>query len=497
MAYEGDAFISYAHLDNRVLSDGQTGWVASLQRALETRVAQLAGREAHVWWDPELRGNEVFSDILIERLRKVAALVAIVSPGYINSKWGRRELTEFCRAAEERGGLKLGDQARVFKVLKTLVPLEQHPPELQPFLGYEFYKIEPDTGRVRELSEIFGPEAEQEFLLKLDDLAHDLCRLLEEMHDDRASSFVQPQQGGRVYLGETTHDLRPQRDALRRALQQHGYTVLPARTLPLVKTELEDAVREDLASCRMSIHMFGSTYGVVPEGAQESLQEIQSELAGERRDSGPFSRLLWIPQGLAIGDERQRLLLDRLRFDRGMRPDTDLLETSFEDLRTLIAARLKESQKPAAAPAAVTPKPGMASLYLVYDQRDEGAVTPWADLLFQSFEVVYPLFEGDERDIREAHEDALRQCDAVLLFYGSANEAWLRRKLTEVQKSPGNGRTKPAPEVCVLQAPPRTPAKERFRTHYCHVVAQWNGCDAAPLQPFISALTARGREPAP
>lgn len=498
MAYEGDAFISYAHLDNRVLSDGQTGWVASLQRALETRVAQLAGREAHVWWDPELRGNEVFSDILIDRLRKVAALVPIVSPGYINSKWGRRELTEFCKAAEQHGGLKLGDQARVFKVLKTLVPLDQHPPELQPFLGYEFYKIDPDTGRVRELSEIFGPEAEQEFLLKLDDLAHDLCRLLEEIHDENASPFVPPHESARVYLGEATTDLRPQRDALRRALQQHGYTVLPARTLPLIESELAAAVREDLASCRMSIHMFGGAYGVVPEGAESSLQEIQSELAAERCGSGPFSRLLWIPQGLSVSDDRQRRLLDRLRLDRGMRPDTDLLETSFEDLRTLIAARLQESQKPAAAASPMTAaKPGMASLYLVYDQRDETAIAPWADLLFQSCEIVHPLFEGDEREIREAHEDTLRQCDGVLLFYGNANEAWLRRKLTEVQKSPGNGRTKPAPELCVVQAPPRTPAKERFRTHYCNVVAQWNGCEAAALRPFIDALVARGREPSP
>ena len=103
-------------------------------------------------------------------------------------------------------------------MLKTLVPLEQHPPELQPFLGYEFYKIDPDTGRVRELSEIFGPEAEQEFLLRLDDLAHDLCRLLEEIHDDSASTLAPPQQSVRVYLGETTADLRPQRGSLRRAL---------------------------------------------------------------------------------------------------------------------------------------------------------------------------------------------------------------------------------------------------------------------------------------
>jgi hypothetical protein len=494
MAYEGDAFISYAHLDNRVLSDGQTGWVASLQRALETRVAQLAGREAHVWWDPELRGNEVFSDILIDRLRKVAALVAVVSPSYINSQWGRRELSEFCRAAEQNDGLKCGDQARVFKVLKTLVPLEHHPPELQPFLGYEFYKIDPDTGRVRELSEIFGPEAEQEFLIKLDDLAHDLCKLLQQMHHERASSLGQPA-GVRVYLGETTHDLKPQRDALRRALQQHGYTVLPARTLPLVEGDLEAAVRAELAGCRMSIHMFGGTYGVVPEGAESSIQEIQNDLAAECAAAGPFTRLLWIPQGLAVTDDRQRLLLERLRLDRGMRLDTDLLETSFEDLRTLVAARLKGGEKRSAATPSV--KPGMACLYLVYDQRDEEAIAPWADQLFQSFEVVHPIFDGDEREVREAHEEALRQCDGVLLFHGAGNEAWLRRKLTEVQKSPGTGRTKAPPLLCVVQAPPRTPAKERFRTHYCSVVPQWEGCDLTPLRPFMDALSALGREPAP
>jgi hypothetical protein len=493
--YEGDAFISYAHLDNRVLSDGQTGWVASLQRALETRVAQLAGREAHVWWDPELRGNEVFSEILIERLRKVASLVAVVSPSYINSKWGRRELSEFCRVAEESDGLKCGDKARVFKVLKTHVPLDQHPPELQPFLGYEFYKIDPDTGRVRELSEIFGPEAEQEFLLKLDDLAHDMCRLLTEMHHDRASALAQPRATGHVYIGEATNDLKPQRDALRRALQQHGYTVLPARALPLVEGELEAAVREDLAACRMSIHMFGSTYGIVPEGAETSIQEIQSDLAAERGGNGSFSRLLWIPQGLGTTDDRQRALLQLLRLDREMRPDTDLLETSFEDLRTLVKTRLQEGDKPRAGTPAV--KPGTASLYLVYDQRDEAAIAPWADLLFQSFEVVHPLFEGDEREVREVHEEALRQSDGVLLFYGAGNEAWLRRKLTEVQKSPGFGRTKAPPQMCVVQASPRTPAKERFRTHYCPVIAQWDGCDPASLRPFIDTLSAAGREPAP
>ena len=39
--------------------------------------------------------------------------------------------------------------------------------------------------------------------------------------------------------------------------------------------------------------------------------------------------------------------------------------------------------------------------------------------------------------MREAHEDALRTCDGVVVLYGSGNDFWLRRKLTDLEKSPG------------------------------------------------------------
>jgi hypothetical protein len=70
-------------------------------------------------------------------------------------------------------------KARIFKVLKTPVPREMHPPELQPLLGYEFFQIDPDTGKIHELDETFGPEAQIAFWVKPDDLAQDICSLLE------------------------------------------------------------------------------------------------------------------------------------------------------------------------------------------------------------------------------------------------------------------------------------------------------------------------------
>jgi len=349
--YEGDAFISYAHLDNVELDEGRGGWVTNLQRALEARVAQLYGAESRIWWDPKLQGNDYFSDTLEQRLQRVKALIAIVSPRYVKSDWGRRELAAFCKAAEEQGGVRVRDKARIFKVLKTPVDRELHPPELQSLLGYEFFKEDPATGKMRELDEIFGPDAEREFWLKLDDLAHDVCDLLKLVPPP--PDEIAPR--GCVYLAVTTAELKDSREEIRRDLAQHGYTVLPDRPLPLAAGEVEAVVREDLARCRLSIHMVGRTYSLVPEGALLSLGELQNELAIERAGKGQFSRLIWIPPGLQVEDDRQRKVLERLRMDPRMDKQADLLETPLEALHTVISASLKKAEAPERTPVAANP----------------------------------------------------------------------------------------------------------------------------------------------
>jgi hypothetical protein len=481
--YDGDAFISYAHLDNVELDEGHGGWVANLQRALAARVAQLYGAESRIWWDPKLEGNDYFSDVLEERLRHVKSLIAIVSPRYVRSDWGKRELAAFCKAAEEQGGIRVQEKARLFKVLKTPVDRELHPPELQPLLGYEFFKEDPLTGKVRELDEIFGPDAERDFWLKLDDLAHDVCELLTLVPPP---PNVTPARGC-VYLAVTTSELKDRRDSIMRDLVQHGYTVLPDRPLPLTASEVEAAVREDLARCRLSIHMLGRTYSMVPEGGLTSIAELQNELAIERASKGQFSRLIWIAPGLEVDDDRQKKLLEQVRMDPRIEKTADLLETPLEDLRTMITARLEQAEAPrkdaaAAAPAAVP------SLYLIYDQRDADAITPCADFLFKDFEVLHPAFDGADADVAAYHEENLRTCAGALIFYGAAGEPWLRGKLRELQKCAAyrEGNTTPQVGVCLIA--PRTPLKERFRTHQALLIPQWDGLDAAALAPFVSGL---------
>src|SRR4029077_17300433 len=139
MSFENDVFISYAHIDDMALMEGQKGWISSFHRALDIRLGQLLGRPPRIWRDPELQGNEVFADRLVEKLPGVAILVSIISPRYMKSDWCLRELHEFIKSGNRLDGVRVGHKTRVFKIVKTPVPLDQQDPDLQHMLGYDFF----------------------------------------------------------------------------------------------------------------------------------------------------------------------------------------------------------------------------------------------------------------------------------------------------------------------------------------------------------------------
>lgn len=505
MTFENDIFISYAHIDDQPLVEGQKGWISAFHRALEIRLAQLMGRPPALWRDPKLSGNDVFSDRLVQRLPKVALLVCVLSPRYVRSDWCMRELSEFVKATAATGGLRIGDKARVFKVVKTPVPLGQQPEDFQGLLGYDFYAVDTEVGRARELSQTADPEAQRLYWLKLDDLAHDIAESLERMDRGAAIDATASADARTIYLAETSFDMRDARDVVRRELLGHGHVVLPDRPLPLVGTECEQAVRDELARASLSIHLIGRNYGLIPEGARDSLVVIQNELAIERGQQADFSRLVWLPPDFASEEEKQLQFVDRLQTDVRIQAGADILQTPLEDFKSVVLDRLRPQPAPppapelaaeaaAAAPAAsgapaAEAAEGLLRIYMIYDQRDGEAPQAVEDYLFQEgYEVIVPVFEGDEAEVRREHEESLSVCDGVLLYYGTANELWLRRKLREIQKAAALGRKKPISGKAILVAPPGNPNKQRLRTHEALVIDQQGGFDPAPLKTFLSQL---------
>ncbi len=501
--YEDDIFISYAHNDNEALLEGQRGWIDNLHQALKKRLQVHLGAKVEIWRDPRLQGNDYFADALVEQIPKVAILISVLSPSYINSDWCRREMQLFCRIAGQTGGVRIGNKARIFKVEKISVSLDKHPPELQGMTGYQFYYQDEQAHRPRELSPESGPHA-IEYWQKIDDVAQDITSLLQEMKFHVGAAAVagdvnytpaarrpvgSPDSGATtIYLAETSFDLSPQRDRIKRELQERGNIVLPDRPLPLNGPEAQQAVREYLKSCKLSIHLIGANYGLIPEALDRSLVCLQNELAAERSgNANSFSRLIWMPEGLQAKEERQQKFIEYLKYDQVAQQGADLLETSIEELKTYIQDKLKPALKP--PPPAQKSDEGPLRIYLVCDKQDYDAIASLEDYFYsQGFEVTLPLMEGDEAEVREDHKESLLLCDAVVIFYGNSSEGWLRTKLRDLQKIAGYGRTKPMLAKGIYVSGPETDSKLRYRTHEALVMRNFGSFSADMLQPFIEKI---------
>jgi hypothetical protein len=493
--FEDDIFISYAHNDNQALLEGQRGWIDNFHQALEKRLQVHLGAKAKIWRDPRLQGNDYFADALVEQIPRVAILVSVLSPSYINSEWCRREMELFCRIASDTGGVRLGSRARIFKVEKVNVPLGKLPPELQGMTGYAFYYMDEKANRPRELSPESGPHA-IEYWQKIDDVAQDITSLLEEMKNRLSGSVpstasqqavVPDSDQPVIYLAETSFDLAPQYDRIKRELQERGHVVLPNRPLPLNGPALQQAVREYLRAAKLSIHLIGENYGVIPEAADRSVVCLQNELAAERSLDNSFSRLIWMPEGLEAKEERQQNFIKYLKYDQSAQHGADLLETSIEELKTYIQDKLRPALKP--QPEKLNGDEGPMRIYLICDTQDYDNIAALEDYFYnQGFEVILPLREGDEAEVREDHKESLLICDAVVIYYGNASEGWLRTKLRDLQKIAGYGRTKPMLAKGIYVGGPETSSKLRYRTHEALVMRNFTEFSSDTLQPFIDQL---------
>jgi len=476
-----EILLNYAAIDDQPLLEGRPGWVSQLHRNLEVRVEQLSGEKVGIARLPDLSGWDVIRTEVIEHLPRVKAMISVVSPPFIRSTVCRGEVEKFWRIAEQTGGQWVDDKARLLKVLKTAVSDDDFPPPLadifSPLLGFEFFELDPQSGRIREFDETFGPVLKQRFFERVYDLAHDVCQILKALRQLTARQAVAVDPGVKrrwVYLATTTTDVQDERDKVRRELLERGHVVLPDAPLPILSRDVESVVRECLAKCTIAIHLLGRRYGVTPEDSSESIPALQVRLSSKRAEGSKLQRLIWMPGDEPL-DQRQRDFIQRVQENPALHLHAEIIEGNLNLLKKDLVRRLSppEEKPPAlpARPASQTAASGAPKLYLICDARDEAAIEELEDYLFaQGIEVCLPAFDGSDTDAEVLHQENLRTCDAVLVYYGSAPKAWVDIKLRELLKATVYGREAAISFQAVYVAPPEDHRKERFRSHQAAVI---------------------------
>ena len=495
-----DIFISYAHVDNESLTEGQKGWISQFHRTLEIRLRQLLGENPRIWRDMKLSGTDIFDEKIINEFGQTKLMVSIVSPRYVNSEWCNRELNEFYNQAEEGLGIRVGEKSRIIKVVKTPVEGDGTGGSahgiFNSLLGFEFFDIDPDSGRVREFNEEFGHEAKRNYLERVYDLAHEITGILKEMGGDGPSAEPTANKTGRVvYLADVTSDLKAERDRIRRELLERGHTVLPDRPLPLEAEEATELISDYLSRSHLAIHLIGNRYGIVPEGGEVSLIELQSALAAKRSEQDSLPRLLWMAPDNEPDSDRHKQFIDNLQNSSEGMATTELLVGQIEDVKNqaikqlIVEKKQPEEAKPDPSALGQAEDDGEKRIYLICDQQDEEAIEPLEDYLFdQGYEVKIPQFDGDEDAFVQVHQDNLKFCDGVLIFFGECSGQWVEMKLMDLLKAPGYGRTKPLTAKAVYVGPPDNRRKSRFRTRTADVIQGGESIDGSQLKPFLDKV---------
>jgi len=489
-SFNNDLFISYRHLDNAPVA-GETGWIDDFTAKLKTQLAFKLGYEPKIWRDRKLNGAEYFSDVIMEALRRSKLLISILSPGYVapHSEWCMKELSAFYDLSQQDNTMQLGDKTRCIKVVKSYLPREKHPTQLQGLLGYEFYEEDDETGRPREFS--YLPQGDQygRYLKKIDELAFDISELLKMF--DQPHSIPSTDRENVVYLAETTTDRTEYRDAIRNELLSRGFRVLPDRELPETAAEYRLAVTENLKQARLSIHLIGERFGSMLEGDEDnSVVQIQNELAAQQSaESQTLARLIWIAPDLAPTGKRQPAFIALLRASEQAQRGAELLERPFEELKNRIIEKLT-APKPAPAEVVQFPEENLVRIYLMCDKLDFDEVVAVRDYLFdKDYEVKLTAREGEATQVIEYHKDNLLECDAALIYYGNGNEFWLHSKLSDLRKVRAWGRTKPLLKA-IYRAAPQTPAKHDYKTREAPLLHPpgYDGLSQAALDEFIAFI---------
>lgn len=482
--YKHDVYISYAYADDQPLSHNEMGWVSSFSKLLDIRLSQYLGRTAKIRFVRNITRDDFLNELSAEAIEYSATMVSILSPAYVNSDYCLQALETFQRNAHA-GEPNVG-RSRAIKVEKSPVHLHAQPPSLRGALGHQFYETDRLTRKPIEYS--YDSIFRNRYLAKLEDVAIDIKYWLSSKRFAAASAggqiHYEPTEQT-VYLAETTSDLASYRDSLRRELQQYGFVVLPDQKLPLNAFELEKTVRDYLKRSRLSIHLIGANYGIVPEWTNRSVIQIQNDLAAERSSIAQLSRLIWMPRDLQVTEPRQQEFITHLKYDAKAQQGADLLQTSLEDLKTIAHRRLSQAAT-AASTAAAKASSFSPWIYLMCDRSDRDSVRVITDYFFKKgFEVTLPPIAGDVSEIIQSHKENLLNSEGGMIYYGQANKNWMLMMLNELRKI-RHLRPRPFRALSLFIADPVTEYKLNFMTPEVQVIRNFGEFSPDAVETFLN-----------
>ena len=189
--------------------------------------------------------------------------------------------------------------------------------------------------------------------------------------------------GKTIFLATVSQDLELQRERIRQELVSRGHRVVPATSeFPLAAPQAEGMIRSALMAADLAVHAIGGHYGWIPDGADRSIVEIQHRLSEDHGRRSALPRLIWLPRGLHLTDDRQRRFRISAAREADRSPNIQVIESPLEPFLEELFNHLQ----PPKAEAVNVNQP--LHIHLIHEPIDDDLADRVEDYLFDlGFEV--------------------------------------------------------------------------------------------------------------
>ncbi|MFW5700519.1 MAG: hypothetical protein ACOCWM_02420, partial [Cyclobacteriaceae bacterium] len=327
---------------------------------------------------------------------------------------------------------------KVFKIKKYPVPYHLEPHLMRELINYNFFGKNSDTGKY-DLIKPFDAEnnVNRAYWYKLSEVAYSIYRVLESIE----LRFKKTKNAPTIYLADTGPDLMLHRLVIKRELERLNYKILPDKNLPADREEMKVKIKEDLKNSDLLLHMIGQFSSDEFEDGK-TVAEIQAAVASEMNEHNECkcARLTWLPPGLQITENKQKLFSDSLKREMESIENCDIVQTNIEDLKAIVDQKFnKKVNQSEVNDVSLNDN----IIYLIYDFVDKAKGEAIAEQLEHlGYQVINSEFSGNFIDLREKHSHSLKKFDKAIIFCDNSNNNWLKMKLMDLLKSSGIGRNK-------------------------------------------------------
>jgi hypothetical protein len=272
-----------------------------------------------------------------------------------------------------------------------------------------------------------------------------------------------------VFLAEVTDDLEPQRDNVKRYLDQQGMDILPANLYPRDAAQFQEAVDRDLARCMLFVQLLSGVVGKKPSGTSMTYARLQYERA--QHASKPI--LQWRSRDLDISTS------------------ADADHKALLGLNTVLAVGIEEFKREIQKRAFYRPpsrEPVHAFVFVNMEASDRSMADAVCKVLDQhGAEYILPLQGGKASDIREDLEQNLLDCDGVIVIYGCTTVKWVREQLRQCRKILAK-RERPLKALAVFEGPPEEKVPLDLRLQNMQILDCRKGINDFVLNTYLKSL---------